>query len=104
MLAREHNYELLFSEGQSCLAELKEQEARVDNLEATASSLRALATRHVELQGELSVLYDTVFNGPTPGYPEEDEAEDAVAAAKYGLEEVGYWNAITRLRPRSSPA
>lgn len=86
---RERNYESLFSEGQRCLERLKEEEAQVDELQTAASNLTTLAVRHTELQGELSVLFKRVFDGPTPAYPEEDEAEDAVQAAELQVEEVG---------------
>ncbi|KAF9270808.1 hypothetical protein L218DRAFT_952878 [Marasmius fiardii PR-910] len=40
------------------------------------------------LNVKLDALYDLIFNGPTPGYPEEDQLEQQVFAAKAVLERV----------------
>ncbi len=45
-----------------------------------------VAKRNAELQAELQALYNSIFAGATPEFPEEDRAEEAVrqAQAAYG--------------------
>ncbi|OTB06739.1 hypothetical protein M426DRAFT_107104 [Hypoxylon sp. CI-4A] len=57
----------------------KEQEESIRNTRSKAievqSDLEAEVTRHKEAQQELDTLYDSIFNGPTPAFPEEDRLE-----------------------------
>lgn len=39
--------------------------------------LEAAASRHKQAQQDLDDLYDSIFEGPTPGFPEEDMREQA---------------------------
>ena len=39
--------------------------------------LDAVSARHKKAQQDLDDLYDSIFEGPTPGYPEEDAQEQA---------------------------
>lgn len=68
--------------------EQKEEESRAvletekENLEAHVADLRQLADRHQYLKTKLDNLYSGLFEGFTPDYPHEDEAEEAVHVAE----------------------
>ncbi|KAI1134491.1 hypothetical protein F5Y05DRAFT_206529 [Hypoxylon sp. FL0543] len=57
----------------------KEQEENIREMRSKAlevqSDLEADAIRHAEAQQELDNLYDSIFQGPTPAFPEEDRSE-----------------------------
>lgn len=57
----------------------------LDEMLADARTLRAelevRAAAHVEAQGELDRLYESIFTGPSPGFPEEDERERETSGA-----------------------
>lgn len=40
--------------------------------------LKGIVSVHEKAQGELDRLYDSIFKGPTPEYPEEDKFEQSV--------------------------
>ncbi|XXG94493.1 hypothetical protein Hte_000750 [Hypoxylon texense] len=69
----------------------KEQEENLRNLRSKAlevqSDLEAEVNRHAEAQQQLDGLYDSIFQGPTPAFPDEDRsernAEDALQAYHY---------------------
>ncbi|KAH8676107.1 hypothetical protein BX600DRAFT_454336 [Xylariales sp. PMI_506] len=70
------------------LQEEHKAKAMDDNLEAlkqealaAKGNLETQAARHGEAQRELDSLYDSIFQGPTPGFPEEDARESQSAAA-----------------------
>jgi hypothetical protein len=67
------------------LEQAHEAKALVDGLVASArdveSEYKALIVRHKRTQEELDDLYSGIFDGPTPGFPEEDNAEGAAANA-----------------------
>lgn len=44
-------------------------------------SIEGECQRHSTAQGELDALYASIFQGPTPSFPEEDEAERSVESA-----------------------
>lgn len=46
------------------------------------SNLEAPAQRHTQLQQDLDVLYNHIFQGATPEFPEEDQQEQAAAVAQ----------------------
>ncbi|KAI1779829.1 hypothetical protein F4818DRAFT_154740 [Hypoxylon cercidicola] len=66
----------------------KEQEENLRNLRSKAlevqSDLEAEVNRHAEAQQQLDGLYNSIFQGPTPAFPDEDcserNAEDALQA------------------------
>ncbi|KAI6093635.1 hypothetical protein F4821DRAFT_2856 [Hypoxylon rubiginosum] len=66
----------------------KEQEENLKSLRSKAleaqSDLEADVGRHAEAQQQLDSLYDSIFQGPTPSFPDEDcserNAEDALQA------------------------
>ncbi|KAI4867801.1 hypothetical protein F4820DRAFT_178065 [Hypoxylon rubiginosum] len=66
----------------------KEQEENLRNLRSKAlevqTDLEAEVNRHAEAQQQLDGLYDSIFQGPTPAFPDEDcserNAEDALQA------------------------
>lgn len=88
LVEREHAYQAAFSEGQMLLSRIKELEANIERMEIEHGDLTQLATRHAELSGQLRVLYDNLFAGPTPDYPEEDEAETALTAVQHTVQQV----------------
>lgn len=59
--------------------EQKEEKDRLDgeldNARRRERRLERLAKKHTTVQIELDTLYDTIFSGPTPQYPEEDPLE-----------------------------
>ncbi|CEL04890.1 hypothetical protein ASPCAL06014 [Aspergillus calidoustus] len=46
------------------------------------AGLEEACTRRVKLKAELDAMYERLFSGPTAEFPEEDEQEEAVKAAK----------------------
>jgi hypothetical protein len=84
----ERIYEAAFASGQEVIAAVKAGEADVDRLQGDVDGLELLSTKLKGLQKSLAALYERVFAGPTPEYPEEDDAEGALAAAKYQMEQV----------------
>ncbi|KAI0175847.1 hypothetical protein GGR52DRAFT_332783 [Hypoxylon sp. FL1284] len=66
----------------------KEQQENLRNLRSKAlevqTDLEAEVTRHSDAQQQLDGLYDSIFQGPTPAFPDEDHsernAEDALQA------------------------
>jgi hypothetical protein len=46
-----------------------------DEAVKTQNNLDSACSRHKEAQNELDRLYSSIFEGPTPSFPEEDEAE-----------------------------
>ena len=58
--------------GEDQLAYLKHLKSEA---ETTKQGSEAQAQRHHDLQKELDNLYERIFAGPTPGFPEEDERE-----------------------------
>ncbi|ETS75849.1 hypothetical protein PFICI_12793 [Pestalotiopsis fici W106-1] len=63
----------------------KEEESRllVERQEAlqVQQSLQDVVERRKEAQNEIEMLYDSIFSGPTPEFPEEDELESKAAIA-----------------------
>lgn len=53
----------------------------------TATDLEAQITRHTTAQQSLDQLYDSIFSGPTPTLPGEDEHEQRAAAAQRTYQE-----------------
>ncbi|KAI2468769.1 hypothetical protein F4781DRAFT_250114 [Annulohypoxylon bovei var. microspora] len=57
----------------------KEQEENIRAMRSKAleaqSDLEAEVDRHAEAQQQLDSLYDSIFQGPTPAFPEEDRSE-----------------------------
>ncbi len=47
-----------------------------------ARELKKAVQEHEEVRNEIEELYERLFGGPTPGFPEEDVAEEAVKTAK----------------------
>lgn len=48
---------------------------RLDEANIARTELENVAARHVSAQRDLDALYDSIFDGPSPGFPEEDEKE-----------------------------
>ncbi|RSL42878.1 hypothetical protein CEP54_015320 [Fusarium duplospermum] len=49
--------------------------AQLTEAQTTLKSVQNLAQRHRGVQRQLDELYDDIFSGPTPDFPEEDEKE-----------------------------
>ncbi|KAF1846387.1 uncharacterized protein K460DRAFT_367189 [Cucurbitaria berberidis CBS 394.84] len=52
------------------------------------SQIEQQAHRHIQLQQELDALYNSIFAGHTPEFPDEDRKEDACNAAHYNLQQL----------------
>ncbi|KAI0378092.1 hypothetical protein F5Y04DRAFT_262896 [Hypomontagnella monticulosa] len=63
----------------------KEQEENLKEMRSKAlevqSDLEAEVNRHTEAQQQLDNLYDSIFQGPTPAFPEEDRSEQNTESA-----------------------
>ncbi|KAI1208039.1 uncharacterized protein F4807DRAFT_163003 [Annulohypoxylon truncatum] len=63
----------------------KEQEENIRVMRSKAlevqSDLEAEVDRHKEAQQQLDSLYDSIFQGPTPAFPEEDRSEQNAETA-----------------------
>ena len=51
-------------------------------IEHENSNLEKLAAKHVEAHKAIDKLYYSIFTGPTPGFPDEDEREQSFMAAE----------------------
>lgn len=64
----------------------KQQQDSVKDMRKEAlrvqDDLEKEVARHNQAQTELDNLYNSIFQGPTPGFPEEDDAERKVQAAQ----------------------
>ncbi|KAH7327530.1 hypothetical protein BKA65DRAFT_373843, partial [Rhexocercosporidium sp. MPI-PUGE-AT-0058] len=58
----------------------------------TSAEFKAIVDLHNHAKAELDALYKLIFDGPTPGIPDEDERERAV-----GIAETNYNNISLRL-------
>ncbi|KAI2640354.1 hypothetical protein GGS26DRAFT_154548 [Hypomontagnella submonticulosa] len=63
----------------------KEQEENLKDMRSKAlevqSDLEVEVNRHTEAQQQLDNLYDSIFQGPTPAFPEEDHSEQNTESA-----------------------
>jgi DNA repair exonuclease SbcCD ATPase subunit len=57
-----------------------QQDIRV--IEQENAKLEKLAEKHVEAHKAIDKLYASIFTGPTPGFPDEDEREEEFIAAE----------------------
>lgn len=48
----------------------------------TRADLQSTSETHTKAQRDLDALYESIFKGPSPGYPEEDAKESAVDTAQ----------------------
>ena len=67
------------------LASLEELRTRI---KTDLPHTQRTAERNSQLQAELDVLYDSIFAGPTPEFPDEDSKEDAYNAARQHTEQL----------------
>ncbi|KAH6662303.1 hypothetical protein B0J14DRAFT_610771 [Halenospora varia] len=61
---------------------LEELNSKLDEAKRTNRELQEVAAVHEATQKELGALYKSIFDGPTPDVPGEDEKEHAVRAAE----------------------
>lgn len=73
---------------QACKSHIETLTSQLDELEIQVKDLEPYAAEHAHLRKQLEDLYARVFDGPTPAFPEEDEAEDAYKAALMEYNEV----------------
>lgn len=62
-------------------------DAMLDDARRARAGLEDRAAAHARAQAELDGLYDAIFTGPTPGFPEEDDCERAMNAALLAFHE-----------------
>lgn len=55
----------------------KNREANLIEAQNARRDLEHVASRHDQAQKDLDDLYDSIFEGPTPGFPDEDAKEQA---------------------------
>ncbi|KAI0127161.1 hypothetical protein BJ170DRAFT_364333 [Xylariales sp. AK1849] len=67
-------FDALQQEHQAKVAEQRLQDQRFEALD-TQSKLETTVARYTQAQSELDALYDGIFKGPTPEFPEEDKLE-----------------------------
>ncbi|KAL1408876.1 hypothetical protein Q8F55_005690 [Vanrija albida] len=84
----QNEYEMVFNEQQEVQGAIKGLQERLAQLTDEIDTLAQLSARHGELREQLLALYARVFDGPTPGYPEEDEQEGLVNATRLHAGEV----------------
>lgn len=61
---------------------LRGREEAMEDAKRAREELRGLVEKHDRAQRELDVLYEDIFQGPTPGFEEEDRVEEAMQRAK----------------------
>ncbi|KDQ08162.1 hypothetical protein BOTBODRAFT_38149 [Botryobasidium botryosum FD-172 SS1] len=71
-----------FQKEQDQLDMVRIMEAEKEEATFLNADLKDKVKTHNRLKNELESLYHTVFHGPTPEYPEEDEAEQAYLTAE----------------------
>ncbi|EOO03924.1 hypothetical protein UCRPA7_646 [Phaeoacremonium minimum UCRPA7] len=59
----------------------KNVETMLQDAKTVRTQLEMAVSRHSAAQSELDSLYDSIFQGPTPGFPEEDQKERESNAA-----------------------
>lgn len=57
-------------------------DANLKGAETSKKELERVAEQHKRFQRQLDELYNSIFGGPTPDFPQEDEKEQQVAQAK----------------------
>lgn len=57
-------------------------DANLKEAEKTRQELERVASQHDDFQKRLDDLYNSIFSGPTPDFPQEDEKEQLVAQIK----------------------
>ncbi|CAK9781279.1 hypothetical protein CC85DRAFT_286082 [Cutaneotrichosporon oleaginosum] len=77
----EREYVDALAKEQASKARIETLEVQVTELAQQVKDLEPYAREHANLTRQLAQLYARVFDGPTPGYPEEDAAERAFQEA-----------------------
>lgn len=78
----EREYVQAFSKEQDARAKISELKTQITELEQQMKALEPYVNKHQRLKAQLASLYKRVFDGPTPQYPQEDEAESKFHAAE----------------------
>ena len=60
---------------------LEDLKARLEDARTTKAQHAEVAARHQSYQTQLQALYRSIFDGPTPEFPDEDAAENSVVQA-----------------------
>lgn len=84
---RKSNYEVAFSAAQRQLERLRKLDASVAQLELEVAELAKLAARRAELDDRLTIMYESVFYGPSEN-ADEDRVRREVNALKKKADEV----------------
>ena len=76
-------------------AEMRQQALKHDleKIESEHAAVLERAERHGKAHTELDELYHSIFDGPTPGFPDEDELE-----GRFNVKKSNYRAAVKRLR------
>ncbi|WOO78145.1 uncharacterized protein LOC62_01G001696 [Vanrija pseudolonga] len=77
----EREYIEALGKEQACKSRIETLTSQLNELEIQVKDLEPYAAEHAHLRKQLEDLYARVFDGPTPAFPEEDDAEDAYKAA-----------------------
>lgn len=84
----EREYVEALSKEQGSKNRIAELETQVAELSQQVVDLTPFAKEHEKLEKQLAQLYRRVFEGPTPGYPQEDAAERAYKEAEERFDQV----------------
>lgn len=84
----EREYMDALGKEQSTKNRIEQLETQVSELSQQVEDLTPYAKEHEKLQRQLAELYRRVFEGPTPGYPQEDAAERAYKDAEGRFDQV----------------
>jgi len=77
-----------YEEVQAAKARGQEQDAKVEELAGFHNSCKKVNTLHATAKRKLDGLLETLFSGPTPSFPTEDELEQNLALARQRLHEM----------------
>lgn len=84
---RKSNYEVAFSAAQRQLERVRKLDASVMQLELELAELAKLAARRAELDDRLTIMYESVFYGPSEN-ADEDRVRREVNSLKKKADEV----------------
>jgi hypothetical protein len=82
MLKAEQEYFRALGAQSKAEAKIAQTERDVEEAAKAQSQLEKAAQEHDEVRKEIDELYEKLFDGPTPGFPEEDVAEESFKTAK----------------------
>ena len=78
----EKEYLEILAEFSAADAKFKELERNFEDAKKKRTELEALVEKHVDLQNQAEELANSVFDGPSPEFPKDDEAEEQLQKAQ----------------------